>query len=158
MSKNEKKAKELAARLMGTDRNLQPLVDLLVEMAEWKESELKGRRPQPNAGGKTTIDLIQEFMTSLNLQPGDTDDIKDSAALVITARPTNNPEERDVKVYGMGDHKTLREALAAASGSDRRVLGLFCEVVCAHMKKIFKDKIKDQMFVDRILNDLDKMP
>lgn len=157
MSKNEKKARELAARLVGTDRNIQPLVDLLVEMAEWKESELKGRRPR-RTGGKTTIDLIQEFMDSLNLQPGDTDDIKDSAALIITARPTDNPEERDVKVCGMGDHKTLRDALVAVARSDRRVFGLFCEVVCAHMKEIFKDKIKDQMFVDRILNDLDKMP
>lgn len=154
MSKNEKKAKELAARLMGTDRNIQPLVDLLVEMAEWKESELKGRRPQPNVGGKTTIDLIQEFMTSLNLQPGDTDDIKDSAALVITARPTNNPEERDVKVYGMGDHKTLRDALAAVTRSDRRVLSLFCEVVGKSIQKLIKDKV----FVNGILNDLDKMP
>lgn len=157
MSKNEKKARELAARLVGTDRNIQPLVDLLVEMAEWKESELKGKHPQPT-GGKTTIDLIQEFMDSLNLKSGDTDDIKDSAALVITARPTDNPEERDVKVYGMGYYKTLRDALVAVARSDRRVFGLFCEVVCAHMKKIFKDKIKDQMFVDRILNDLDKMP
>lgn len=153
MSKNEKKAKELAARLMGTDRNIQPLVDLLVEMAEWKESELKGKRLQPNVGGKTAIDLIQEFMTSLNLQPGDTDDIKDSAALVITARPTNNPEVRDVKVYGMGDYKTLRDSLAAATRSDWRVFGLFCEVVCA-LKKLIKDK----MLVNGILNDLDKMP
>lgn len=152
MSKNEKKARQLAARLMGEDQNLQPLIDLLVEMAEWKESELKGGRPQPT-GGKTTIDLVQEFMDSLNLKSGDTDDIKDSAALVITARPTDNPEERDVKVYGMGDHKTLRDALVAVARSDRRVFGLFCEVVCA-----LKDKIKDQMFVDRILNDLDKMP
>ena len=152
MSKNEKKARELAARLMGADRNIQPLVGLLVEMAEWKESELKGKRPQPT-GGKTTIDLIQEFMTSLNLQPGDTDDIKDSAALVITARPTDIPKEREVKVYGMGDHKTLREALAAASGSDRRVLGLFCEVVGENVRKLIKDK----MFVNGILNDLDKM-
>lgn len=153
MNKNEKKARELATRLVGEDQNQQPLVDLLVEMAEWKESELKGKRPQPT-GGKTTIDLIQEFMTSLNLQPGDTDDIKDSAALVITARPTDNPEERDVKVYGMGDHKTLRDALAAASGSDRRVLGLFCEVVGKNIQKLIKDK----MFVNGILNDLDKMP
>lgn len=153
MSKNEKKSRELATRLVGDDQNQQPLIDLLVEMAEWKESELKGRRPQPT-GGKTTIDLIQEFMTSLNPQPGDTDDIKDSAALVITARPTDNPEERDVKVYGMGDHKTLREALAAASGSDRRVLGLFCEVVGENIQKLIKDK----MFVNGILNDLDKMP
>lgn len=155
MNKNEKKARELAARLVGEDQNQQPLIGLLVEMAEWKESELKGRRrrPQPT-GGETTIDLIQEFMTSLNLQPGDTDDIKDSAALIITARPTGNPEERDVKVYGTGDHKTLRDALVAVVRSDRRVFGLFCEVVCAHMKKIFKDK----MFVNGILNDLDKMP
>lgn len=154
MSKNEKKARELATRLMGTDRNIQPLVDLLVEMAEWKESELKGRRPQPNVGGKTTIDLIQEFMTSLNLQPGDTDDIKDSAALVITARPTNNPEERDVKVYGMGDHKTLRDALAAVTRSDWRALSLFWEVVGKSIQKLIKDKV----FVNGILNDLDKMP
>lgn len=154
MNKTEKKARELATRLVGKDQNRQPLVDLLVEMAEWKESELKGKRPQPNAGGKTTIDLIQEFMTSLNLQPGDTDDIKDSAALVITARPTDIPKEREVKVYGMGDHKTLREALAAASGSDRRVLGLFCEVVGENVHKLIKDK----MFVNGILNDLDKMP
>lgn len=155
MNKNEKKARELAARLVGEDQNQQPLIGLLVEMAEWKESELKGRRrrPQPT-GGETTIDLIQEFMTSLNLQPGVTDDIKDSAALIITARPTGNPEERDVKVYGTGDHKTLRDALVAVVRSDRRVFGLFCEVVCAHMKKIFKDK----MFVNGILNDLDKMP
>ena len=157
MNKNEKRARQLAARLVGEDQNQQPLIDLLVEMAEWKESELKGRRPQPT-GGKTTIDLIQEFMTSLNLQPGDTDDIKDSAALVITARPTDIPEEISVKVYNIGDHKTLREALVEVARSDRRVFGLFCEVVCAHMKKIFNDKIKDQMFVDRILNDLDKMP
>ncbi len=153
MSKNEKKARQLAARLVGDDQNSQPLVDLLVEMAEWKESELKGRRPQPT-GGKTTIDLIQEFMTSLNLQPGDTDDIKDSAALVITARPTNNPKERDVKVYGMGDHMTLRDALAAVARSDRRVLGLFCEAVGGNVLKLIKDK----MFVNGILNDLDKMP
>ena len=153
MNKNEKKARELAARLVGEDQNQQPLIDLLVEMAEWKESELKGRRPQLT-GGKTTIDLIQEFMDSLNLQPDDTDDIKDSAALVITARPTDIPKEREVKVYGMGDHKTLREALAAASGSDRRVLGLFCEVVGENVQKLIKDK----MFVNRILNDLDKMP
>ena len=152
MNKNEKRARQLAARLVGEDQNQQPLIDLLVEMAEWKESELKGRRPQPT-GGKTTIDLIQEFMTSLNLQPGDTDDIKDSAALVIAARPTNIPKEREVKVYGMGDHKTLREALAAASGSDRRVLGLFCEVVGENVQKLIKDK----MSVNRILNDLDKM-
>ena len=154
MSKNEKKAKQLAARLMGTDRNIQPLVDLLVEMAEWKESELKGRRPQPNAGGKTTIDLIQEFMDSLNLKSGDTDDIKDSAALVITARPTDIPEERSVKVYGIGDHKTLQDALVAVVRSDQRVFGLFLEVVRVNLKKIFTDK----MFVNRILNDLDKMP
>lgn len=155
MSKNEKKARELAARLVGDDQNPQPLVDLLVEMAEWKESELKDkrRRPQPT-GGKTHVDLVQEFMDSLNLKSGDTDDIKDSAALVITARPTGNPEERDVKVYGMGNHKTLREALVAVTRSDRRVFGLFCEVVCASMKKIFKDKA----FVNGILNDLDKMP
>lgn len=154
MSKNEKKARELAARLVGDDQNQQPLVDLLVEMAEWKESELKGKRLQPNVGGKTAIDLIQEFMTSLNLQPGDTDDIKDSAALVITARPTDNPKERDVKVYGMGDHKTLRDALAAVARSDRRVLGLFCEVVGENVQKLIKDK----KFVNGILNDLDKMP
>lgn len=153
MSKNEKKARELAARLVGEDQNQQPLIDLLVEMAEWKESELKGKRPQPT-GGKTTIDLIQEFMTSRNLKSGDTDDIKDSAALVITARPTNNPEERDVKVYGMGDHKTLRDALAAVARSDRRVLGLFCEVVGDNIRQLFKDK----MFVNGIFNDLDKMP
>ncbi len=153
MSKNEKKARELAARLMGTDRNIQPLVGLLVEMAEWKESELKGRRPQPT-GGKTHIDLIQEFMDSLNLKSGDTDDIKDSAALIITARPTDNPEERDVKVYGMGDHKTLRDALVAVTRSDRRVFGLFREVVCALAKQIYEDK----MFVNGVLKDLDKMP
>ena len=153
MSKNEKKARELAARLVGEDQNQQPLVDLLVEMAKWKELELKGKRPQPT-GGKTTIDLVQEFMDSLNLKSGNTDDIKDSAALVITARPTDIPKEREVKVYGMGDHKTLREALAAASGSDRRVLGLFCEVVGENVQKLIKDK----MFVNGILNDLDKMP
>ena len=153
MNKNKKKARELAARLVGEDQNQQPLIDLLVEMAEWKESELKGRRPQLT-GGKTTIDLIQEFMDSLNLQPDDTDDIKDSAALVITARPTDIPKEREVKVYGLGDHKTLREALVAASGSDRRVLGLFCEVVGENVHKLIKDK----MFVNGILNDLDKMP
>ena len=152
MNKNEKKARQLAARLMGTDRNSKPLVDLLVEMAEWKESELKGKRPQPT-GGKTHVDLIQEFMDSLNLKSGDTDDIKDSAALIITARPTNNPEERDVKVYGMGDHKTLRDALVAVTRSDRRVLGLFCEVVGENVQKLIKDK----MFVNGILNDLDKM-
>lgn len=153
MSKNEKKARELATRLVGTDRNIQPLVDLLVEMAEWKESELKGKHPQPT-GGKTTIDLIQEFMTSLNLQPGDTDDIKDSAALVITARPTDIPEERSVKVYGIGDHKTLQDALVAVTRSDQRVFGLLLEVVRVNLKKIFTDKA----FVNRILNDLDKMP
>ena len=149
---NKKKARELAARLVGDDQNQQPLVDLLVEMAEWKESELKGRRPQPT-GGKTHVDLVQEFMDSLNLKSGDTDDIKDSAAFVITARPTNNPEERDVKVYGMGDRETLRVALVTVSGSDRRVFGLFCEVVCVRMKRIFKDNA----FVNGILNDLDKM-
>lgn len=138
---------------MGTDQNIQPLVDLLVEMAEWKETELKRKRPR-RTGGKTTIDLIQEFMTSLNLQPGDTDDIKDSAALVITARPTDIPKERDVKVYGMGDHKTLRDALVTVARSDRRVLGLFCEVVGENVHKLIKDK----MFVNGILNDLDKMP
>ena len=153
MSKNEKKARELATRLMGTDRNIQPLIYLLVEMAEWKELELKGGRPQPT-GGKTHVDLVQEFMTSLNLQPGDTDDIKDSAALVITARPTDNPEERDVKVYGIGDHKTLQDALVAVTRSDQRVFGLFLEVVRVNLKKIFTDKA----FVNRILNDLDKMP
>ena len=151
MRKNEKKARELAARLMGTDQNIQPLVDLLVEMAEWKESELKGKRPQPTEG-KTHVDLIQEFMDSLNLKSGDTDDIKDSAALIITARPTDNPEERGVKVYGMGDHKTLRDALVAASGYDRRVLGLFCEVVGENVQKLIKDK----MFVNGVLKDLDK--
>ena len=149
---NKKKARELAARLVGDDQNQQPLVDLLVEMAEWKESELKGRRPQPT-GGKTHVDLVQEFMDSLNLKSGDTDDIKDSAAFVITARPTGDPEERNVKVYGMGDRETLRVALVTVSGSDRRVFGLFCEVVCASMKKIFKDNA----FVNGILNDLDKM-
>lgn len=154
MNKNEKKARELAARLVGEDQNQQPLIDLLVEMAEWKESELKGKRPQPNAGGKTTIDLIQEFMTSLNLKSGDTDDIKDSAALVITARPTDIPEERSVKVYGIGDHKTLQDALVAVTRSDQRVFGLFLEVVRVNLKKIFTDKA----FVNRILNDLDKMP
>ena len=153
MNKNEKRARQLAARLVGEDQNQQPLIDLLVEMAEWKESELKGRRPQPT-GGKTTIDLIQEFMTSLNLQPGDTDDIKDSAALVITARPTNIPEERSVKVYGIGDHKTLQDALVAVTRSDQRVFGLFLEAVRVNLKKIFTDKA----FVNRILNDLDKMP
>lgn len=153
MNKNEKKARELAARLVGEDQNQQPLVDLLVEMAEWKESELKGKHPQPT-GGKATIDLIQEFMTSLNLQPCDTDDIKDSAALVITARPTDIPEERSVKVYGIGDHKTLQDALVAVTRSDQRVFGLLLEVVRVNLKKIFTDKA----FVNRILNDLDKMP
>ena len=39
MDKNEKKARELAARLVGKDQNQQPLINLLLEMAKWKELE-----------------------------------------------------------------------------------------------------------------------
>lgn len=41
MNKDEKKARELASRLVGKDQNQQPLINLLLEMASWKESELK---------------------------------------------------------------------------------------------------------------------
>ena len=41
MNKNEKKARELASRLVGKDQNQQPLINLLLEMASWKESEFK---------------------------------------------------------------------------------------------------------------------
>lgn len=38
--KNENKAKQIAIRLMGGgDRNIQPLVDALIEMANWKDEQ-----------------------------------------------------------------------------------------------------------------------
>lgn len=44
---NEEKARELAIRLMGGgNRNIQPLVDALIDMAEWKDEhpvEISGR-------------------------------------------------------------------------------------------------------------------
>lgn len=39
MDKNEKKARELACKLVGKDQNQQPLINLLLEMAKWKELE-----------------------------------------------------------------------------------------------------------------------
>lgn len=41
MNKDEKKAIELATRLVGKDQNQKPLINILLEMAAWKESELK---------------------------------------------------------------------------------------------------------------------
>lgn len=41
MNKDEKKAIELASRLVGKDQNQKPLINILLEMAAWKESELK---------------------------------------------------------------------------------------------------------------------
>lgn len=59
MSKNEKKARELAARLMGDEQNSQPLIDLLVEMAEWKESELKGKRKRKQSALELLIEIAK---------------------------------------------------------------------------------------------------
>lgn len=41
MDKNEKKARELACQLVGKDQNQQPLIKILIEMAEWKEEEFR---------------------------------------------------------------------------------------------------------------------
>lgn len=37
---NEEKAKKLAIQLIGDDRNVQPLIETLVTMAEWKEQQM----------------------------------------------------------------------------------------------------------------------
>jgi hypothetical protein len=44
--KNKKKAKEIAIRLIGGDRNIQPLVDALIEMAEWKDEQFAIEKQQ----------------------------------------------------------------------------------------------------------------
>lgn len=38
---NKEKAKELASLLVGEDQNNQPLIDVLLDMAEWKETQVK---------------------------------------------------------------------------------------------------------------------
>ena len=41
MNKDKKKAIELASRLVSKDQNQKPLINILLEMAAWKESEFK---------------------------------------------------------------------------------------------------------------------
>lgn len=38
---NEEKAKKLATQLIGDDRNVQPLIETLVTMAEWKDEQFR---------------------------------------------------------------------------------------------------------------------
>lgn len=38
---NEEKAKELAKQLLADYQNQQPLIDVLLQMAQWKEHQLK---------------------------------------------------------------------------------------------------------------------
>ena len=38
---DEQKAEDLAARLLYEDQNKQPLIDLLLEMANWKDEQFK---------------------------------------------------------------------------------------------------------------------
>ena len=38
---NEKKAKELAKQLLADDQNHHPLIDVLLQMARWKDEQLK---------------------------------------------------------------------------------------------------------------------
>lgn len=38
---NEEKAKELAKQLLADDQNQQPLIDVLLQMARWKDEQLK---------------------------------------------------------------------------------------------------------------------
>lgn len=46
-NKEKAKAKEIAIRLMGGgDRNIQPLVDALIEMAEWKDEQFAKEKQQ----------------------------------------------------------------------------------------------------------------
>jgi hypothetical protein len=40
----EKKAKELASLLFGTEQNNQPVVDILMDMAHWKEDQIEKKR------------------------------------------------------------------------------------------------------------------
>ena len=37
---NEEKAKKLASKIIAEDQNNKPLVDILMEMAEWKEQQM----------------------------------------------------------------------------------------------------------------------
>lgn len=37
---DKKKAKELASLLVGEDQNQEPLVEILIEMAQWKEQQM----------------------------------------------------------------------------------------------------------------------
>lgn len=39
--KNEEKAMELAKQLLADDQNQQPLIDVLMQMAQWKDDQLK---------------------------------------------------------------------------------------------------------------------
>lgn len=77
--KNENKAKQIAIKLMGGgDRNIQPLVDALIEMAQWKDEQARQQRAKTYEASKLS-NRVQEMQNLLEWLYQNAPDVYDMA-------------------------------------------------------------------------------